>query len=110
MPAGQSSKDIVFRREWLTWEGGRIPEMARQLYKEGDWAGAAILADMLEDAGAGQSLILANLRGLGVRGMWALDFLLGFESPVMFPTPPSSGNSVQGSQAMSELRRHRRGR
>jgi hypothetical protein len=70
---------------WLAWNGGTIPRLAEAAYQERqlpegtlDPARLGVLADALEDAGAGGELV-AHLRGPGPhwRGCWAIDVLTG---------------------------------
>jgi hypothetical protein len=71
---------------WLTWHGGAIPALARAVYDERelpsghlDAARLAILADMLEEAGATDPQLLGHLRSPGphVRGCVAVDAIVG---------------------------------
>jgi hypothetical protein len=71
---------------WLAWHGGAIVQLARAVYEERelpsghlDAARLAILADMLEEAGATDPDLLGHLRSPGphVRGCVAVDALLG---------------------------------
>jgi hypothetical protein len=71
---------------WLAWRGGAVVQLARAVYEERDLASGhldaarlAILADMLEEAGATNPQLLGHLRSAGphVRGCAAVDALLG---------------------------------
>jgi hypothetical protein len=71
---------------WLAWHGGAIPALARAVYDERelpsghlDAARLAVLADMLEEAGATDPYLLGHLRSPGphVRGCAAVDALTG---------------------------------
>jgi hypothetical protein len=71
---------------WLAWHGGAAVHLARAVYEERelpsgylDAARLAVLADMLEEAGATDPQLLGHLRGPGphVRGCFAVDRLLG---------------------------------
>jgi hypothetical protein len=71
---------------WLAWRGGAVGKLARAVYEERelpsghlDAARLAILADMLEEAGATDPHLLGHLRGPGphVRGCFAVDALTG---------------------------------
>jgi uncharacterized membrane protein len=70
------------RREWMTSNGGAIPKLAREIYEEEAFDNLPILANALEEAGCGESLILDHLRGpsLHQRGCWVLDLLMGRSS------------------------------
>jgi hypothetical protein len=70
---------------WLAWHGGAAVKLAQVVYDERelpsghlDAARLAVLADMLEEAGATDPHLLGHLRGPGphVRGCWAVDALL----------------------------------
>ncbi|WP_406697444.1 hypothetical protein V5E97_01170 [Singulisphaera sp. Ch08] len=71
-----------FRREWLTWNRGALPNLARSIYEAEQFDRLPILADALETAGCTESAILNHLRGPGPhhRGCWVLDLLLGWGS------------------------------
>ncbi len=60
------------------WNGGAAVALARAMYESRDFAQSLLLADMLEDAGCTDPLILEHLRGPGrhVRGCWVIDLLL----------------------------------
>jgi hypothetical protein len=69
---------------WLAWHGGAIMQLAQTVYNERelpsghlDAARLAILADMLEEAGATDPHLLGHLRSPGphVRGCAAVDLL-----------------------------------
>jgi len=66
------------KRGWLTWRGGLLRSMARQIYDSGNFSDLPVLADALEDAGCSDADLLAHCRdgGAHVRGCWALDLLL----------------------------------
>jgi hypothetical protein len=70
----------------LAWHGGAIVKLASAVYDERqlpsghlDTGRLAVLADMLEEAGATDPQLLGHLRGLGphVRGCWAVDAMTG---------------------------------
>ena len=74
----------LVHRSLLAWNGGTIPRLAREAYRdqhlpEGtlDPERLAILADATEEAGCADSELLGHLRGKGphVRGCWALDLV-----------------------------------
>jgi hypothetical protein len=71
---------------WLAWHGGASGKLARAVYDERelpsghlDAGRLAVLADMLEEGGCSDAVILGHLRGPGphVRGCFAVDLLLG---------------------------------
>ncbi len=75
-----------FRAVWFDpvlrqWNGGTAVALAQAMYDNGDFSQAALLADMLEEGGATDPLLLKHLRGPGphARGCFALDFVLGRE-------------------------------
>ncbi len=43
----------IFDMNLLTWNNGTIPRMAEAIYEARDWGAAGVLADALEEAGAG---------------------------------------------------------
>jgi hypothetical protein len=47
---------------WLGWNGGTVPRMARAIYEERRWEDLPVLADALEEAGCGDTEILAHCR------------------------------------------------
>ena len=65
--------------EWLAWQAGLIPALARGIYDERRFGEMPVLCDALEDAGCADEAILAHCRGPGqhARGCWLLDALLG---------------------------------
>jgi hypothetical protein len=65
--------------KWLTWEGGTVVRLAKQIYQEYDFASLPVLADALEEAGCIDPNILGHCRRPGehARGCWAVDLLLG---------------------------------
>jgi hypothetical protein len=72
--------------DWLAWNGGTVPRLARAAYEDRDLPAGTLaparlnlLADALEDAGCADSEMLGHLRGSRphVRGCWAVDLLLG---------------------------------
>jgi len=77
--------------DWLRWQGGTIPEMARRIHDERAWSLMPVLADMLEDAGCTDADVLWHLRGKrrcgscggsGVRRAVVID---GDPTPLMCP-------------------------
>jgi hypothetical protein len=65
--------------EWLTWDGGLVPRLARGIYEERAFERMPILADALEEAGCDNPELLAHAReqDLHVRGCFVVDLLLG---------------------------------
>jgi hypothetical protein len=65
--------------DWLAWNRGTVPALARTITTEGTFGELPVLLDALEEAGCDQAEVLAHLRGPGphVRGCWALDLLAG---------------------------------
>jgi hypothetical protein len=82
---GNPFRPVIADPTWLAWHGGAIPTLARAVYEERelpsghlDAARVAILADMLEEAGATDPGLLGHLRlpGPHVRGCVAVDLIL----------------------------------
>src|SRR5262249_29676321 len=76
----------VVAPEWLAWNSGVVPKLARAIYDERqlpagtlDQTRLAILADALEESGRTDAGILNHCRGAGphFRGCWLIDCLLG---------------------------------
>jgi hypothetical protein len=81
-----TSRRLRIDPAWLAWRGGAIPNVARAVYEERalpsghlDAARLAVLADMLEESGCSDAVLLSHLRGPGphVRGCFAVDAVLG---------------------------------
>lgn len=79
-------RPVAAQRSWLDWNNGIVQSLAQAVYEECslpegllDQVRLAVLADALEEAGCGNSELLAHCRSAGthVRGCWALDLLLG---------------------------------
>ncbi len=70
---------VAFDPALRLWNGGAAVALAREMYEGRDFGKAPLLADMLEDAGCTDPLILNHLRGPGphARGCFAIDLLLG---------------------------------
>jgi hypothetical protein len=71
---------------WLAWHGGAVVKLAQAVYDERelpsghlDAARLAVLADLLEEAGATDPQLLGHLRSPGphVRGCVVVDVLTG---------------------------------
>jgi hypothetical protein len=83
---GNPFRPVAIDPAWLAWHGGGIPALAQAVYDERelpsghlDAARLAVLADMLEEAGATDPQLLGLLRSAGphIRGCVAVDALLG---------------------------------
>jgi hypothetical protein len=76
---GNPFRPAAIEPDWLSWEGGTVPRIARAIYDDRAFDLLPILADALEDAGCTDAVILDHCRGPGphVRGCWVLDALLG---------------------------------
>ena len=76
---GTPFRSIALAPSWLSWHGGLLVSMARQIYGSHDFADMPILADALEEAGCTDTDILGHCRGAGphVRGCWVVDLILG---------------------------------
>jgi hypothetical protein len=66
---------------WLSWHGGLLVSMARQMYDSRNFADMAVLADALEESDCSDADLLNHCRQPGehVRGCWLVDLLLGKE-------------------------------
>jgi hypothetical protein len=82
----QPFRPVALDPAWLAWHGGAIVKLAQAVYEERDLASGhldaarlAVIADMLEEAGATDQELLGHLRGPGphVRGCFAIDALTG---------------------------------
>jgi hypothetical protein len=64
------------RGPWVTPAARTV---ARDVYDRRDFAGLALLADLLEEAGCPEQSLLDHLRSAGPhsRGCWAVDLVLG---------------------------------
>lgn len=62
MPSDSSEKRLFFNRQWLRWNGGCIPVLARQMYGSRNFGQMPILGDMLEDAGCTEAVMLDHCR------------------------------------------------
>jgi hypothetical protein len=75
---GPPFRVIPFNPSWRT---EAVFGLARGMYESRDFGPMPVLADALEDAGCGDSDVLAHCRGGGphVRGCWVVDLVLGKE-------------------------------
>ena len=85
---GSPFRPVAIDPAWLVWHGGAAVKLAQAIYVERslpsghlDPARLAVLADMLEEAGATDAQLLTHLRSAGphVRGCFAVDAILGKE-------------------------------
>jgi hypothetical protein len=83
---GDPFRPVAVDPAWLAWNDGTIPKLARVIYEERrlpwgelDLHLLAALAEVLEDAGCTDAVILGHCRAEGphVRGCWVVDLLLG---------------------------------
>lgn len=72
----------------LTWDGGRVAELAREIYEARSFERMPELAHLLEKAGWNDDVMLNHCRNAGshFRGCWVVDLLLGKHVP-FDPTP-----------------------
>ncbi len=70
---------------WLTWNGGTVASLAREIYDERAFDRLPLLADMLEDAGCTSAAFLDHCRSGGehARGCWVVDSLLSWHGNVL---------------------------
>ena len=63
----------------LTWHGGLVVQLAREIYDEQAFVRLPILADALLDAGCDNEELICHCRRRDdhVRGCWALDVVIG---------------------------------
>jgi hypothetical protein len=91
------------RPEWLGWEGGTIPDLARSIVEDGDLDSLPYLADALEEAGCDHPTILGGCRsGEPARACWVVETIAGVEPGTLvrrrfsgsnsLPIPPFSGD------------------
>jgi hypothetical protein len=78
---GEKPRHQEINPDWLRWQDGTIPKLARAIYEERSFDRLPVLADALEEAGCDNANILSHCRGPGphVRGCWAVDLLSGRE-------------------------------
>jgi hypothetical protein len=81
-------RPVALDPAWLAWHGGAAVKLATAVYDERelpsghlDAGRLAVLADMLEEAGATDAALLGHLRGPAphVLGCWCVDLVLGKE-------------------------------
>lgn len=72
-------RPVAVDPDWLRWNHGTVPAVARHVYEDRAFHDLPILADALEDAGCADADILGHCRSTGshVRGCWVVDLLLG---------------------------------
>jgi hypothetical protein len=77
---GNPFRPVALDPAWLT---ANVTGLARGIYDDRRFEDMAILADALEDAGCTNRDILNHCRESGphVRGCWAVDLVLGKDSP-----------------------------
>jgi hypothetical protein len=65
--------------DFLRWDGGTVPRLARRIYDERRWGDMPLLGDALLDAGCDDEALMQHCRSEGphVRGCWAIDAILG---------------------------------
>jgi hypothetical protein len=83
---GNAFRPVALDPAWLTWNDGAAVSLAQAVYDDRelpsghlDVTRLAVLADMLEEAGATDAELLGHLRSIRphVKGCWAVDLLLG---------------------------------
>ena len=78
---GYPGRQPVLDPEWASWESGRVPRLARAIYRERAFDRLPLLADVLEQAGYTDQAILSHCRDAGehVCGCWLLDLMMGVD-------------------------------
>ncbi len=76
---GSPFHTVTLDLSWLTWHGGLLVSMARQMYDSRDFSDMPVLADALEESGCQDQDILGHCRSgvEHVRGCWVVDLILG---------------------------------
>jgi hypothetical protein len=84
---------LLVDQNWLTWNNGKVPKLAKAIYDERRFEDLPILADVLEFAGCRSPDVLVHCRESWphVRGCWVLDLLRN--PPPSFNDPYSPGKS-----------------
>jgi hypothetical protein len=77
----RSSCAQIVRPEWLRWNDGTVPRLARKIYDVADLGMVPILADALEEAGCTHTAILEPCRSASdpARACWIIELLLDLE-------------------------------
>jgi hypothetical protein len=97
---GNPGRQPVFDPAWASWQTGRIPRLARTLYRERAFDRLPLLADILAQTGCTDQAILSHCRDAGenVRGCWVLDLLMGVDRikalAAQAPPQPREGMSA----------------
>jgi hypothetical protein len=75
---GNPFRPVPIAPAWLTWNDDTVRKLAQTVYDDRRYDLLPILADALEEAGCGNTTILAHCRGPGphARGCWVVDLLL----------------------------------
>jgi hypothetical protein len=78
---GNPFRELRVQPTWLTWNDGEVVRAARAIYEEGRFADMPRLADLLEQAGCTDEVVLSHCRSgeQHARGCWLLDCFLGKE-------------------------------
>jgi hypothetical protein len=122
------TREAIRWRDWLDWNGGTVPKLARVIYAERRFEEVPVLADALEEAGCGDEELLRHCRGqgrcpecLGSRVMesspWLSAFVEAAVGPQHLPPPvaiecpacrgagwvPAGGAHVRGCWAVDLL-------
>jgi hypothetical protein len=76
---GNPFRPVAFEPRWLSWHGGCVVQLARDIYEERRFDHLPILADALEEAGCDDEEILWHCRAETehARGCWVVDSILG---------------------------------
>jgi hypothetical protein len=72
-------RPVTVDPDWLDWNGGTVPQIARATYEERAFDRLPVLSDALEEAGCTDADVLGHCRGGGmhVRGCWVVDLIAG---------------------------------
>lgn len=76
---GNPFHPAMLNESWLTWRGGIVVQLARDVYEDQAFDRLPIVADALEEAGCMDQHIFEHCRtpGVHVKGCWVVDLLLG---------------------------------